>query len=258
MRLLEEKIFKAEERYLFNLFDEVNTLFKNTWLPSHDAIHHKRVWELAKELLRAYSLHQVTFTADFIEGLLVACMFHDVGLTKVLGFEHGKESAEFASNYLNKIDYSKNLPVSEIIEAIERHDEKSYLSDSFDKNNPTIYDLLTVADDLDAFGALGLYRYFEIYHLRKLNISEIPSLIKDNLQKRFQFVKKVIQVDSQLYQHHLERYEMAQMHLKNITSEDLRLLLKQIDQKEILEIIPAASDCLEEFIHAARKEAGMN
>ncbi len=73
-----------------------------------------------------------------------------------------------------------------MLEAIEYHDVKNYSDASKNKSN-NIYHLLTIADDLDALGALGVYRYIEIYLVRGIEIHEIPIQILNNVRQRYDY-----------------------------------------------------------------------
>ena len=44
--------------------------------------------------------------------------------------------------------------------------------------------MLSVADDLDAFGFTGIYRYSEIYLMRGINPNQLGHLIIENAAKQ--------------------------------------------------------------------------
>lgn len=54
----------------------------------------------------------------------------------------------------------------EILFAIENHDDKDYKQNNTEPNS--VFSILCNADDLDAFGKVGIVRYTEIYLLREL------------------------------------------------------------------------------------------
>ena len=51
--------------------------------------------------------------------------------------------------------------------------------------------LLSTSDDLDAFGYTGIYRYAEIYLCRGIRPRELPVLIVENLNNRFNNLKSI-------------------------------------------------------------------
>ena len=221
MNSLEEKILSAETKHVRKLEKEIKAAFKNVWLPSHDLNHHIRVWSYAKELLQAFGTLGNQFTYEFVEALMIACYFHDVGLTKSLSPDHGRLSVEFANKYQKQVDL-RNTLVPEMLQAIELHDNKSYSEiDSF-KKDPTLYALLTVADDLDAFDAIGVLRYLEIYCLRDMDTAEIVKAIRINIDRRHTFVNHLLDNVKYLQQKHLRRYKISKELLDKLKNSDIR------------------------------------
>ncbi|MGM0551513.1 MAG: HD domain-containing protein [Bacteroidota bacterium] len=171
-----------ESHWLPIIVPYITQLFQVTPIPSHDHLHHLRTWKHAKKLLlaltTAYSLPR-----KLPGQLLIACLFHDSGLTKTLGEYHGKASAEICKNFFPFPPLPKS-EFHEVLEAITNHDDKSYKKRPHSPQH--LYTLLTTADDLDAFGALGVVRYIEIYSMRQLNQSLLLQKAQQNLLQRLQ------------------------------------------------------------------------
>jgi hypothetical protein len=97
------------------------------------------------------------------------------------GFIHGFEGRKICERFLSV----NRLPVFEFTEslfAIEHHDNKEYATINKPEN---LLNILSVADDLDAFGFIGIYRYLEIYIARNKSMPELGNLIIDNCENRF-------------------------------------------------------------------------
>lgn len=178
-------IEQVEKEWLYILSRHNQEIFKGTWLPSHDHEHHRRVWAIARKLLVFLYNKGYTYDKKFVQKLLFAVLFHDTGMIHTLEKQHGIESRRLCSLFLNeqKVYFAKE-DENELLDAIEKHDNKEYQS-SMGKNTFTLYHLLTIADDLDAFGAIGVFRYFEIYYHRGLSLDVIPREAKANLLNRF-------------------------------------------------------------------------
>ena len=104
---------------------------------------------------------------------------HDIGMSVDPGVKHGKHSRNLCLQFLNK----NNLPETDYrdaLEAIEYHDNKDYISNSFKNYLLTV---LSVSDDLDAFGITGIFRYSEIYLTRGIDPEKIGYLIRKMLKE---------------------------------------------------------------------------
>ncbi len=179
-------LFAAEQKWLQAILADHQQIYKDVWLPSHDSGHHYRVWNNACKILPAFLPKDQPVSSTFAEQLLIACMFHDTGLVINSGFDHGKQSALFCQNFLNSHALDEEFEISEVLEAVIRHDDKQY-----DKTSgfSLLHRMLTLADDLDAFGIIGAYRYAEIYLLRGIPVDKIPAAVLNNAGERFAFVK---------------------------------------------------------------------
>ncbi|MGC9342541.1 MAG: HD domain-containing protein, partial [Bacteroidales bacterium] len=183
---LEKHLEQVESKWLNSSFDFLKNKFTTTPLPSHDHQHHLRVWKYAKDLLLQLSRQNITADSHLIEALLLSSMFHDAGMIKVKGDEHGKASIEIFREYL--ADLGENPENLEVIEhAIEKHDDKSYtlagrlIVDGKIQLLPALH----ISDDLDALGNIGIFRYSEIYLLRGIPFEDLGLKIIANLSGRY-------------------------------------------------------------------------
>jgi hypothetical protein len=255
MQGIEFLIKETEAKLLSYLEEELKEVFKDTWLPSHGIEHHKRVWRFSRRLLSGFSQKGHSFSKDFVEALLVASLMHDTGLTKTLSVEHGEKSALLAEDFLTKYSQWNNTLTEEMLQAIIQHDNKNYLVAEKSPVFPDLYTLLTVADDLDAFGAVGLYRYIEIYHLRNFKLSDMLPAIKDNLNQRYNLVKRIIATEGKL---ETERYRKGRLFLERLTINDLKEVTQGINQrKDLLSVNNSdefKSEVLNDFHFTVRNE----
>jgi hypothetical protein len=90
-----------------------------------------------------------------------------------------------------------------VLEAIEHHDNKDYNNKLLSNDLLTI---LSVSDDLDAFGFSGIFRYAEIYLTRGINPGKIGYLIRENSKKRFDNFVMKFGYDSEIVKKHIKRY----------------------------------------------------
>ena len=178
----EESVLSAEKKYLRTLEDFFTETWGKTCLFSHDIDHHRRVWNYAKELLEVINSHGVTFAPEFPGKLMIACYIHDLGMSVEPGFRHGIHSRELCRQFLQKF-YADEPDFADLLDAVENHDNKEYGTDDSSENE--ILRLLSAADDLDAFGYIGIYRYIEIYLVRGIRPELIGSEIKKNALGRF-------------------------------------------------------------------------
>lgn len=178
-------IKNAEKKYMTLLSEECIRLFSGTEIPSHDNLHHGRVWDNATLLLeRLYGAGMITDPL-LADKAIIASFFHDTGLTVNRGPDHGRESRQICSVFLEKTDISEAGRL-EILEAVENHDNKDYPGHS----DPTsLAAIVAVADDMDAFGETGIGRYLEIYSMRGIPANEMPELIITNVMSRLRHLE---------------------------------------------------------------------
>ena len=197
-------IESAEKRYKQILEEFFVSVYPEKLLPSHGIDHHRRVWSYSKELLLAIRLEAPDKISSLPPELIIACYLHDIGMSFDPGVKHGKNSRNLCvrfliQNNLQETDYQN------VLEAIEYHDNKNY-----DNKRPfdDLLTILSVSDDLDAFGFIGIFRYSDIYLRRGVGNGNIGSLIMENAKKRFDnFVNYFGAVD-EFIQQHKTRYKI--------------------------------------------------
>jgi len=187
MELFLEKINSTEQRWLKPLYKHSKSLFEKTHLPSHDAEHHLRVWLYCRGLLIELYKAGIKTTHDTVDKAIVACFFHDAGLTLDVGEQHGFLGRKICEDFLKNNPHLKVPDLGEVLDAIEKHDDKTKkeVFPATPYTMKTILRLVSAADDLDALGYIGVFRYIEIYLKRGIPEKEIPKKVTTNLRNRF-------------------------------------------------------------------------
>jgi HD superfamily phosphodiesterase len=193
---VERRFKQILEEFFVSVYDEKS-------LPSHGIHHHRRVWNNARELL-TLSQNKDHTTPHFISKLIIACYLHDIGMSVETGILHGVHSKRLCigfltANNLNSSDFS------DLLDTIEYHDRKDYNGKGVANDLLTI---LSVADDLDAFGFIGIYRYSEIYLIRKIKPEELGKKVIDNASNRFDHFIKTFGQENELIMKHIEKYNI--------------------------------------------------
>jgi HD superfamily phosphodiesterase len=192
-------IISTEEKYKLILEDFFTNHFEKDFLVSHGLDHHRRVWIYAKELLQYF---ENQFDQLFIQKLLIACYLHDIGMSVDTGIKHGQHSRELCILFL-KEHHLEEADYKDVLSAIENHDNKDY-------DNPAGQDklltILSVADDLDAFGYIGIYRYLEIYLARGVMVENLECMVLENAGRRFRNFEKAFSGYPELIERHRKRY----------------------------------------------------
>lgn len=183
---LEKHLEQVESVWLSPAFDFLKNKFIQTPLPSHDHNHHLRVWKYAKDLLIQVSRQNIHPDKKFIEALILSSMFHDSGMIKIRGDEHGKASVEIFREFLSSSGKSPEDQTM-IESAIEKHDDKTYslAGRLMIEGEIQLLPALHISDDLDALGNIGIYRYAEIYLLRGIPFEDLGLKIIANLSGRY-------------------------------------------------------------------------
>jgi hypothetical protein len=120
------------------------------------------------------------------------------------GVRHGHQSRELCVRFL-KENNLKESDYDDVLQAIENHDNKEY------RDSAAKFDLLTIlstADDLDAFGFTGIYRYVEIYLARDMGMEQIGHRVMENATKRFDNFEKLFGFSYSILQKHKKRYNI--------------------------------------------------
>jgi len=196
-----EFVNRAENKYISQLEDFFTRVWGDTNLHSHNIDHHRRVWVFAKELLTALYNEEKAAPVS-ADKLLIASYLHDAGMSLDSGVNHGVHSRALCSDFLS----DNNLPeneFAEVLDAIEMHDNKEV---DYSLSTNQVLKLLAAADDLDAFGFIGIYRYSEIYLARGVPYSDLGIRIKQNAGSRFRNFMTVFGRFSELVAKHHERY----------------------------------------------------
>ena len=196
-------IESAEKQYKQILEDFFAAYYDEVELPSHGLDHHRRVWTYARELVGIIPLESVKLPA-LIPGLLIASYLHDIGMTIDCGVKHGRHSREMCSRFLRQNNLKKH-DFTDVLDAIENHDNKDY------SGNTAINDLLnilSISDDLDAFGITGIYRYAEIYLTRRVTFKDLGFSIIKNAEKRFGNFLNAKGLNEEFIKKHTLRYNV--------------------------------------------------
>jgi hypothetical protein len=206
---LSDIIINEEENYLRSLETFFSGIWGETNLPSHDLEHHRRVWYYVKEILE--QKRDIHCDPLLIRNLLISSYLHDIGMSDDQGIKHGLKSRIIAEKYLSvnkliKSDYYDAL------DAIEHHDNKDYNKSAW---NNIILEILSVADDLDAFGSNGISRYMEIYLARGIPKEMIGYAILENAASRFENFKLFADAGSELFLRHRKRYSELREFFEN-------------------------------------------
>ena len=202
----ELQITHAEEKWLKLLFNYCREKFSLAPLPSHDHFHHLRVWNYAKTIIESLSFQDIYYSQEEVEVLLIAILFHDIGMTITRRKEHGFESAKICKDFFTFHPSLTPPSLATILDMIEKHDEKEYIGRAGKQDRPTLSVILNISDDLDAFGNIGIYRYTEIYHFRGILLEELPDHILPNLEARFRHFTNYLE---QLEPLHRKRFEIT-------------------------------------------------
>jgi len=191
------------------LYEHAKALFVDNKLPSHDHTHHLRVWNLSKSLLREIATFNSRIDQSLVEGILIAAFFHDLGMETSTREDHGRLGAERCMSWFRHSGRTKPERFEEIIRAIELHDRKDLqIYKSFSPElAPEILGILSVADDLEALGTIGIFRYTEIYLERGIPIEELGTRILANVITRFEHLSDGCRLCDRLLTRYRQQYD---------------------------------------------------
>ncbi|MGW8316732.1 MAG: hypothetical protein ACWGNV_14105 [Bacteroidales bacterium] len=181
-------IGEAEALWLSQLEHNAKQVFNSSWLPSHDHTHHRRVWNLCRRLIREMDRLQVAIDYSLVEGILIAAWFHDLGMASTTGEKHGATGRSLCASWLRNNTLPAPQRYREIMDAIEFHDIKDARTHEgiIAGASPGILPVLSVADDLEALGVIGIYRYTEIYLLRGIGMDRLGEKVLQNVAHRME------------------------------------------------------------------------
>jgi len=197
-------IESAEKEYKQILEEFFISVYDEKSLSSHGIDHHRRVWNNSKELLNLVPLRNTDNFSQFAYDLIIASYLHDIGMSVDPGEKHGKLSRDLCMVFLAKNNLSQTV-YKNALETIEHHDNKNYTGSV---TRSELFTILSAADDLDAFGYTGIYRYSEIYLTRKINSEKLGDLILENAGKRFDNFVKTFGSENEIVEKHRFRYEI--------------------------------------------------
>lgn len=215
------------EGYFVSVYDEKS-------LPSHGIEHHRRVWNFAKELISLNNKRDPVMDPSLHNSLIIACYIHDIGMSVDPGPRHGSHSMEFCKRFLHEHKLDEN-DFPGLLEAIREHDNKDYGKPSTESDLSAI---LSVSDDLDAFGFTGIYRYLEIYSLRGYELETIGRRIRENAAKRFAHFEKLFGSAEAFTKAQRKRYLILDSFFKSGHQQVIELISEAIRlKKDLYELI---------------------
>jgi HD superfamily phosphodiesterase len=232
---LEIWIDRAEASWLNELYDYAKSLFQKCTLPSHDHTHHMRVWNLSKTLLREISTFNSSMDQYLVEGVLIAAFFHDLGMTTSTREDHGSLGSELCLRWFLERGVKVPERFDEITRAIELHDRKDIqIYKSFSPESaPEILGILSVADDLEALGIIGIYRYTEIYLERDIPLEELGMRILTNVSSRFEHLSDACRLCRKVLEKYRQQYDELCLFF-----EQYNVQLKAVSQVELVSFGP--------------------
>lgn len=196
------QIEEAERLYKNTLEDFLLRAMSGVNLESHGPDHHRRVWAFAKQVITSRRFINNGTDKDFVKKLLIASFLHDSGMVVDTGPRHGIHSRSFCEKYLSEIGDRTDVNI-DLLEAIEHHDNKEYNTKSA---RSSLEEVLNIADDMDAFGYIGIYRYLEIYLERKITYKSVGEEIRNNAAGRYRNIELTLKSDPRLIGIHQIRY----------------------------------------------------
>ncbi len=205
---ISEHIARTEEKWLEEVVPFVSNLFEETFLPSHDHGHARRVWSLCKKLLLELESYDSLADQGLVEGLLLASWFHDTGMVDDPGEKHGVYGGEIFERFIKKHPMGDARLFKEVMKVIKNHDtkERSLYPELKPGKSPGMMAILSIADDLDALGTVGIYRYSEIYLKRGLPPGLLGIKVLANVRKRFKNILESCTAFPTLMASYLENY----------------------------------------------------
>jgi len=145
-------------------------------------------------------------------------------MSESLSKEHGKISRHICKSYFQTSSITAPSGFDKVLQAVENHDQKDYAGVNRVQNEFDLKKFLNIADDLDALGVVGAYRYLEIYLLRNTKIELLPETILTNLGARFQHFSDTFADDPSFIKAQSHRYVNARNYFK-----DLNMQLKLVE-----------------------------
>lgn len=189
---IEQDILAVEASWLSKVSSFIKELFKDVYVPSHDHTHHLRTWKAAKLILKEIAEFNITISGEFVEAVLLASLFHDAGVSVTRGITHGTKSKNIYIKFIAENNAEEPALHQQIARAIELHDQKTehlFVPFHWDKT-PDLLTVVSIADDMDALGIVGIYRYAEIYLHRSIPLKSLGMNILENVSIRYNSLSK--------------------------------------------------------------------
>ena len=205
------RISSSEKRLIKHLELFFKSHYPDDTLVSHGLLHHRRVWDYAKDLIKCVYREKEMTDPLLTDKLLIACYLHDIGMTIETGEKHGCHSRAFCEIFLTQNNLDNSL-YADVLQAVEDHDNKEFTGNAA---RSEILNILTTADDLDAFGMTGVERYLEIYRLRGITGSEAGARILENSHNRFRNFEQYFGKYPELFEKHKNRYMILVDHFSS-------------------------------------------
>ena len=224
---LDKIIRKTETVWLAPLMIACTHQFSETHLPSHDQLHHARVWKYAKNLILQSAKQGMAISEKDITQLIIAVFFHDQGMSETNSKEHGKISRKMCKGFIQKCNIAPPDFFEKVLDAIENHDKKEYKKTAASPNEFEIQKFLNTADDLDAFGIIGAYRYLEIYLMRHLNVKLLPEEVLTNMEGRYKHFTDNFGHCIPLVNAHFQRYLTSKNYFKDLNFQIGRIVYSE-------------------------------
>lgn len=216
MANIDKIIRQTEGIWLEALMKACTRQFSEIHLPSHDQWHHERVWKHAKNLILQSAKYGMMISEKDIEQLIIAVFFHDQGMSETTSKEHGKISRKMCKVFIQKCSIAPPDFFEKVLDAIENHDKKDYVKTAIPSTEFDIQKFLNTADDLDAFGIIGAYRYLEIYLLRNLNVKDISETVLANMEGRYNHFTDNFGQYIPIVNAHFQRYLTSRNYFKDL------------------------------------------
>ncbi len=196
-------------------------------IPSHGFDHHERVCFNSLNLALLMAGRGVSFESHFIISLIIASLFHDTGLTNVIGKMHGEEGARISLKFMEAEGVNEKI-AGQVAEAIRYHDDKRYL-----EHHPpsSLASVVSVADDVDSFGYTGICRHIAISLKRGLDPESDRDQILINASLRHSNLQRVYGYMGEFARQQRERYLITERFFSGNRNPD------RIRRREVIEMI---------------------
>jgi len=156
---------------------------------------------------------------------------------------HGRASKTICEKFFRSENINPPEGFHHALKAIEEHDDKTTLFTGT-THGISVKMLVSTADDLDAFGYIGVLRYAEIYLLRGIQPENMGQKVSDNAAKRFQNFKSIF-INTSLAHRHQKRYEILQNFYKNMHKQENRKIIDHIKER----VFQTKPENLKDLIH---------